>query len=188
MLKHLLFTVACLVLLLPLSHGQTRSTFTNGNSILITIEGNDGPYEFTSQDMLVRYNRNTQKIECILNIDNLLPANDSSPYVMAYDLFFAAKYPEFMIEIDAPEDRINAGNLSILTMDRRTRVFFQDAVQEMITSVAFAPDRRALLFSTDFDMNLENFQVLMPAKYLPVLTGRIKVAIRNARWVDMAPK
>lgn len=179
---------ALLLLLIPLAMGQNRSAFTNGNTIFLTIEGIDTSYEFSSNEMLVRYNQNTQRLECVLNLSNLIAANNASPLSMAYDLFFAAKYPEFIIELEAPTEKINAGNLSTQTLNLGSRVFFQDMIREQMMPVLFTPEKRAIMFSTSFDILLDNYQIRLPAKYTPMLTGRILVSISNARWFDFMPR
>ncbi len=188
MLKNLLFFTAVMLLLIPCSMGQNRSAFTNGNTIILTIEGIDTSYQFSSNEMLVRYNQNSQKLECVLHLNNLTAANNASPLSMAHDVFFAAKYPEFIIEIEAPTEKINAGNLVTETIDKRTSVLFQGMNREQMLPVLFTPEKRAILFSTSFDIMLNNYQIQLPAKYAPMLTGRIMVSIRNAKWFDYVPR
>ncbi|QCR21821.1 hypothetical protein [Pontibacter sp. SGAir0037] len=187
MYKIILFIIGGFFILINTSQAQTGPAFTNGNTILISIEGSERNYEFTSQSMLVRYNRNTQKLECILNISTLEAANNASPLSMIQDIFYLARFPELLIEIEAPVEKINAGNLSTETMGRRTRVFFQDVINEQILPILFTPENQALIFSTSFDMLLDQYQVQLPAKYMPMLTGRIMVSIQNARWLDNRP-
>ncbi len=180
----LLLLLALLLLLNTQAHAQSRPVYTGGNNIFITIEGKDNSYEYRSEEMLVRYNENTNRIECVLPIDNFVPANNATPTSMLHDLFYTAKFPELQIEIDAPIEKINAGNLYAQAQDKLIRIFVHGKLKEMNNQVFFTPDERSLMFSTNFDLTFDNMNIAVPAKYIPMLTGRILVTISNARWID----
>ncbi|MDX5418607.1 MAG: hypothetical protein LPK14_04460 [Hymenobacteraceae bacterium] len=164
---------------------QTRATYTSTNKVMITLDGVTQPYTYASDELLVRYNRNTQKLECIINVATLHPANDSVPPTMAYDVFFGAKYPDMLIEIDAPVQKINARNLYSETLSKKAAIGLQGVTNQTVIPVMFTPDRNTLLFSTSFDLMLDNFEATIPVKYYPLLTGRIVVTINNARWIGL---
>ncbi len=173
-----------MLLVQAVAYSQSQQYYTGGNNIIITLEGTDNRYEYRSEEMLVRYNDDTHKLECVLPIDNLRPANDYSPASMLHDLFYTAKFPELQIEIDAPVEKINAGNLYAEVLNKKIRVLLQGKIKEMNNQVTFTPDKRALMFSTSFELTFNNLNILVPAKYIPMLTGRILVTISNARWAD----
>ncbi|MDX5417917.1 MAG: YceI family protein [Hymenobacteraceae bacterium] len=178
------------VILLLLTAGfclaqQSRIPYTSNNTILISMEGEKGTYDFSSGKMLVRYNENTHKLECLLPISNLLPANDSTPIAMAQDVFFASRYPDIYFEIVAPVEKINAGNRARQTIDSRIFINIQGINREMVTPVTFTPDRNMITFSGNFEIMLQDMRLKVPARYTTMLTGRILFTIRSARWADI---
>ncbi|WP_114782304.1 hypothetical protein [Botryobacter ruber] len=184
-----IFTVCCFLLLCLYlkTNAQTQASFTSGNTMLLAIESTSGMYEYSSNQLLVRYNEKTKKMECILDVTTLLPANNFSPLVIPQDIFFTAKYPEVLIEIDAPDQNIRAGSAAPQAGKRAAIIYFQGVPIEMTIPVTFTPDARWVLFSTTFDLLLPDYEVTVPAKYLPVLTGRLIFTIRNAHWVPLKP-
>ncbi|ARS35252.1 hypothetical protein CA264_07260 [Pontibacter actiniarum] len=177
-----------LVLLLPgfaASAQQERAPYTGSNRIFIALEGPTSRYEFSSNQMLVRHNKATQKLECILPVATLLPLNDSIPPAMAFEVLFGAKYPQLYINIDAPVQKISAGNLTPETIRRTTSIGLQGVNNETVVPVAFTSENNSLYFSTSFDLMLDNFQASLPIEYAPLLTGRILISIDNARWINL---
>ncbi|WP_187264610.1 hypothetical protein [Pontibacter beigongshangensis] len=184
------FSVLGLLLLAvtTLSNAQRHVTYTNDNSIFITIEGDSSLYEYSTSEMLVRYNENTQKIECIIHVASLLPLNNYSPAVLPQDIFFAANYPELHIQIEAPEEKINAGNLYTERLDRGIGMFIQNMPVNITAPVVFTPDKRSLKLATTFELILPEYSIAIPAKYTSMLTGRVRFAIQNARSVEFFPR
>ncbi|MFD2245179.1 hypothetical protein [Pontibacter ruber] len=186
MVKKLLF---CLLFLLmatsPFAFSQSREPFTSNNTIFITIEGFKSNYDFASKNLLVRYNKDTKKLECLLAFSSLIAANDSTPIVMAQDLFYTSRYPELYIEIEAPVEQINARNMAVNTKNSRFVMSLQGVPLEMTVPVQYTPEEQAITFSTSFDVLMERYRLSLPAKYIPRLTGRIFFTISNARWMDM---
>lgn len=164
---------------------QNRIPYTSNNTILISMEGVKGTYDFSSGKMLVRYNENTHKLECLLPIINLLPANDSTPIGMAQDVFFASRYPDIYFEIEAPVEKINAGNRARQTLNSRIFINIQGINREMVTPVTFTPDRNMITFSSSFEIMLQDMQLKVPARYTTMLTGRMLFTIHSARWADL---
>ncbi|TXK26976.1 hypothetical protein FVR03_21345 [Pontibacter qinzhouensis] len=138
--------------------------------------------------MLVRYNENTKKIECIINVASLLPVNNFSPAVIPQDIFFVANYPELYIEIDAPEEKINAGNLYTERLNQSIGLSIHNTPVNLMAPVAFTPDKRSLKLATTFEVILPDHRITIPAKYSPMLTGRVRFAIQNARSVEFFPR
>jgi hypothetical protein len=182
----LLFCLLFLLTTLPhAAFPQARIAYTSNNTIFITIEGFKSNYDFASKKLLVRYNKETRKLECVLPFNTLVVANDSTQIIMAQDIFYTSRYPDLIIEIEAPVDRINAGDMSVNTKNSRFIMFVQGMPLEMTAPVQFTPDEQAITFSTSFDVLLERYSILVPAKYVPRLTGRIFFTISNARWIDL---
>lgn len=163
---------------------QTNAVYTSDNRALVTIDGLTRPYTFTTDQLLVRYNRTTQKLECILDLATLLPANDTIPPTMAYDVFFGAKYPDLLIYIDAPVEKINAGNLYTEAMSKKATVTIQGVANQTTIPVVFTPDKSSFIFSTNFDLMLDDFEASIPRKYIPFMSGRVVITINNARWIN----
>ncbi|HEY4651475.1 MAG TPA: hypothetical protein VIG72_08670 [Pontibacter sp.] len=168
----------------PPAQAQTRQPFTGRNLITVTLEGAKGRYEFRSQDLLVRYNRATEQLECSVLVNSLLPASDTIPAGMVYDVLYGARFPEFTFVIDVPKEIVNGGRTYAEPIRRRTSITLQGTTNEKNIAVVFAPEKNRITFGTDFDLVLANFQASIPAHYLPVLTGRLLITISNARWVD----
>lgn len=180
--------ITCVLLVCLVSLGklqaQTRQPFTSKNLITIVLESNGGRYEFRSNELLVRYNRNTEQLECTVRINSLYPAHDTIPATMAYDVLYGAKFPEFSFLIDVPDDVINSARPYAEPLNQRTQFTLQGITNQKNIPIVFVPDKRAMNFGTNFELMLDNFQASIPARYLPVLTGRLLVNIKNARWVE----
>ena len=185
MIKLLLPALIFLLMTAPTLAQQNRTPYTANNSIQISLEGERSTYDFQSVKMLVRYDQNTRKLECLLPIDNLLPANDSSPVSMVQDIFFASRYPQLYIEIEAPIEQINAGNRSRQTLNSRVFINIQGIIKEMVVPVTFTPDRKAITFSTSFELKLQDLRLRVPARYTSRLTGRMLFTVHSARWADL---
>lgn len=163
---------------------QTRQQYTGSNIILLGFESNEGIIEFGSDNLQVRYIQQTQQIECRLPVSSLYPLHDEVPADMAYDVMFGSKYPELVFYIDAPDEIINGPMLSQEAELTRATVEFQGTPNETKVPVMFASDRGVIVLSTSFDLRMSHFRATLPAKYLPLLTGRILIKIRNARWLN----
>ncbi|WP_018478200.1 hypothetical protein [Pontibacter roseus] len=180
------FLLLLLLLLAPWAEAQqNRTPYTANNTILVNMEGQTGTYDYTSDRLLVRYNKETRNLECLLPLSYLTAANDSTPLVMAHDVFFTSRFPEIYIQIEAPIDRINAGKRSPQTMNSRLFINIQGINKEIVTPVTFTPDRNTISFSSSFEVLLDDMRLTIPAKYVPMLTGRIVFTIHNARWADL---
>ncbi|WP_299821432.1 hypothetical protein [uncultured Pontibacter sp.] len=164
---------------------QNVTNYTSNNKVLVTLHGINRAYNFTSDELLVRYNNNTQKLECVLNIATLLPINDTIPPNMAYDVFFAAKYPDLVLFIDAPVEKVSGSNLYPGSINKTTTISLQGATKQMVIPLALTADRNAIVFNTSFDLMLDNFSASVPVQYFNLLTGRIMITLNNARWVGM---
>ena len=162
-----------------------REPYTGNNTIIVTFEGLGQRYEFKSDQMLVRHNRDRHTLECVLPVSTLVPLNDTIPPAMAYEVLFGAKYPELLISIAAPEAQLNAAVFVPATMNRTTTIVLQGINNETVVPIAILSDKNSFYFSTNFDLNLENFQASLPIKYLPVLTGRVLVSIDKAYWYNL---
>jgi hypothetical protein len=165
-------------------------SYTGNNRILVTLEGVGQRYEFISEHLLVRHNKDTQRLECILPVSSLVPLNDTIPAAMAYEVLFGAKYPEMLIGIEAPVQQFSGGRFepATITMNRSTSIRLQGVNNDTIIPVAFLPDRNTLYFSTNFELMLDNYRASMPVKYLPVLTGRVLVSIERAHWFSLSQR
>ena len=182
MVKNLLFLIfVVLVLALP-AMSQTPAPFTTGNSTIVTIGGNTENYEHVSPELLVRYNQNTQNVECVLNVASLRPANLSAPLGLVQDVFFASKYPEFILEFKVPAENVTSERAGVQDLECRASVTFQGITNETVIPVQFTSNKQSLVFSSNFDIMIDNFQGSIPAKYLPILNGRITITIQNAQW------
>jgi hypothetical protein len=185
MIRLLLPAVLTLLLIVPALAQQSRIPYTSNNSVMIALEGTSSTYDFASGKMLVRYNENTRRIECLLPLANLQPANDSTPLVMAEDVFFASRHPDIYIEIDAPVEQINAGNRNRQTINSRMFINIQGIIKETVVPVTFTPDRNMIMFSSSFEIMLQDMRLKVPARYSPLLTGRVMFTIHSARWADL---
>ncbi|WP_276495738.1 hypothetical protein [Pontibacter litorisediminis] len=187
---HLLYLLLLLTLLSATGTlaQRNRAPYTGSNRVLLALDGPAGRYEFVSDQMLVRYNKETQQLECILPVETLLPVQDSVPQNMAYEVLFGAKYPQLLITMAAPVQQINAGNLSPETLERRTSVRLQNVTRDLEAPVSFAPESSSLYFSTTLDLRLEDFQASLPVAYLPLLTGRLIITIDRARWINLTSR
>ena len=162
-----------------------RRPYTGNNTILVALEGFGKRYEFISQDLLVRHNKETRRLECILPVATLVPLDDSIPPTMAYEVLFGAKYPELYIMIETPEQQAFTGRFIPANRGRTTSIELQGVNNETVIPVAFQPENNVFYFSTNFDLLLGNFQASIPAKYLPLLTGRILFSIERAQWINL---
>ncbi|WP_266205405.1 hypothetical protein [Pontibacter kalidii] len=188
---HLLYLLLLLPLLLSATDAaaqRTRTPYTGSNRVLLTLDGHTSPYEFMSDQLLVRYNKDLQQLECILPVETLVPLQDTIPQNMAYDVLFGARYPQLYITIAAPEQQINAGNLSPETIRRKIAVQLQNTTQDMVVPISFSPESASLYFSTSLELRLSDFQASVPTSYLPLLTGRITITIDRARWVSLTAR
>ncbi|WP_147383249.1 hypothetical protein [Pontibacter oryzae] len=163
---------------------QGPAAYTGSNRIIIALEGPTSMYEFMSRQMIVRHNKATQKLECVIPVSTLIPLNDTIPADMAFEVLFGAKYPQLYLNIDAPLQIISSGNLTPETVKRIISIGLQGVNNESAIPVAFTTENNALYFSTNFEIMLDNFQASLPVKYLPYLTGRMQVSIDRARWVS----
>jgi hypothetical protein len=184
----LLFRITTLLafnfVLVTVAIAQTQRAYTSNNYITIVLESPNGRYEFKSQDLLVRYNRLTDQLECSVLINSLAPTSDTIPPGMAYEVLYGAKFPEFAFQIDVPEELISSGKPYPEPLSQRTYITLQGITNQKRIPVVFAPDRNRLSFGTNFDISLDNFQASIPVRYIPVLTGRLLINISNARWID----
>ncbi|MCC9135999.1 hypothetical protein ACFSKU_16130 [Pontibacter silvestris] len=184
-----IFSTLLLFFICHQTQAQSRvSAYTGSNTIIVNLEGKTGPYQYSSKDLLVRYNKATQKIECVLNLGSLYPTNENVPPTMAYDVLYGAKYPDLVLLIDAPAEKANASNNTNIypeSLGKKTSISLQGITNQTVIPVLFTPDRNTIFFSTNFDLMLDNFQASIPAKYLPILTGRIQIFINNAKWTDI---
>ncbi|WP_242919539.1 hypothetical protein [Pontibacter liquoris] len=164
---------------------QTENTYTSGNTIFLTIEGTKRLFDFSSNKLLVNYNKETQKLECVLDVSSLLPLTDNVPPEMAYEILYGAKFPNLYFEIDLPAAQVKSQDTFLKAIPRVSNINLQGVLSETVIPLVIAPDQQALVFSTNFDLLLQNFQVNLPVKYVPLLTGRLLFTIRNARWTDL---
>ncbi len=178
------FLVVVILGLSSHSEAQSRQPYTSSNYITIVLESPYGRYEFKSEQLLVRYNRLTEQLECSVLINSLLPTSDTIPPAMAYDVLYGAKFPEFIFQIDVPDDIINSGKPYPEPLRQRTYITLQGITNQTRIPVVFAPDRNTLTFGTNFDVMLDNFQASIPVRYTRILTGRVLINISNARWVE----
>ena len=185
--KILFRLVASLLFSLTLSlaaTAQAQRPYTSNNYITVVLESPNGRYEFKSPELLVRYNRMTDQLECSVLINSLLPTSDTVPPGMAYEVLYGAKFPELTFLIDVPEEIISSAKPYPEPLRQRTYITLQGITNQTRIPVVFAPDRNSLSFGTNFDLFLDNFQASIPARYVPVLTGRLLINISNARWID----
>ncbi|GAB3196382.1 hypothetical protein ABID22_002938 [Pontibacter aydingkolensis] len=188
MSKSLLYnTILVLLFTFVITKGQaqSRSNYTSDNRVTVTLDGLTQAYTFTSNDMLVRYNSTTQKIECILNVATLLPTNDTAPPDMAYDVFFGAKYQDLLFFIDAPVEKVNGSRLFPGNVNKTTTITLQGVTKQTVVPLALTSDRNAIVFNTSFDLRLDNFSASVPVQYFNLLTGRVVITISNAKWVGI---
>lgn len=188
-IQHLLF----LVLLYPLLCVQAvaqdeRSPYTGNNTIIVALEGVEHRYEFISNQMLVRHNKERHSLECVIPVASLVPLSDTIPPAMAYEVLFGAKYPELLISIAAPVQQSNTGQFNPSSQNRTTTIRLQGVSNETVVPIAILSDKNSFYFSTNFDLMLGNFQASLPVKYLPVLTGRVLFSIDRAYWYNFAQR
>lgn len=164
---------------------EEREPYTGNNTIVVALEGIGQRYEFVSNQLLVRLNKMTNRVECILPVSTLIPLDPAVPPTMAYEVLFGAKYPELIIMIEAPEQQANAGRYTPLNRGRTTSINLQGVNNETTIPVAFLPENDNFYFSTNFDLMLSNFQASMPIKYVPLLTGRVLFSIERAQWINL---
>lgn len=167
---------------------RNRSPYTGSNRVLLTLDGLTGRYEFMTTQALVRYNKDTQQLECILPVETFLPLQDTIPADMAYEVLFGAKYPQVFISLAAPVQKINAANLGTETIRRKTAIRLQNVTQSIELPVSFSSESTSVYFTTTLDLRLEDFETSLPIKYLPLLTGRMLITIDRARWVDLTSR
>ncbi|WP_299757378.1 hypothetical protein [uncultured Pontibacter sp.] len=184
-LIYLLLLLPLLLLTTTVSAQRNRNAYTGNNSVLVTLDGFTNRYEFKSEQTLVRYNKDTQQIECIIPVETLLPLRDTIPPSMAYDVLFGAVHPQIFISFAAPTQQINAANLSPENVNLKTYVRLQEVTNSLAAPVIFTPESTALHFSTTLDLQLSDFQASIPVAYLPLLTGRMMITIDRARWVKL---
>lgn len=184
-----------LLLLLPLllasetaSAQRIRTPYTGSNRILLTLDGDSTRYEFLSDQLLVRYNKDLQILECILAVETLLPLQDTIPQNMAYEVLYGARYPQLYISMAAPVTQINASNLNPEALRRKVEVRLQNTTRTMEVPVSFMPENTSLYFTTTLDLQLADFQASLPTAYLPLLTGRLTITIDRARWVELTAR
>jgi hypothetical protein len=163
---------------------QSNAVYTSDNRAFVTLDGLTKPYTFISNQMLVRYNNTTQKLECILDLATLFPTNDSIPTAMAYEVFYGAKYPDLVIYIDAPVERINGSNAYAESLKKKATINLQGVTNQTSVPLMLTPDKNSFIFSTNFDLMLDDFEASVPIKYLPLLSGRVVITINNARWIN----
>ncbi|NEM97825.1 hypothetical protein [Pontibacter burrus] len=179
--------LACLLLLLGSTatiNAQTSQPFTGKNIITVVLESPGGRYEFQSHELLVRYNRSTEQLECSVLINSLRPLNDTIPSNMAYDVLYGARLPELDFLIDVPKDMISSTRTFGEPQNQRTTITLQGNTNQLKIPVVFATDKNTMSFGTNFELMLDSFEASVPARYLPVLTGRLLININNARWVE----
>src|SRR5690606_2261840 len=109
----------------------------------------------------------------------------SSPVAMVQDIFFASRYPELYIEVEAPIEQLNAGKRNRQTLNSRVFINIQGIIKEMVIPVTFTPDRNTITFSTSFELMLQDLRLRVPARYTSRLTGRMLFTIHSARWADI---
>ncbi|TPE46028.1 hypothetical protein [Pontibacter mangrovi] len=184
--------VLCLMLLLttlsastPGFAQQNKTPYTGNNRVLVTLEGETGLYQFSSEQMLVRYNKQTQQLECLLPVSTLVPLQDTIPASMAYEVLYGAKYPQLLLTMKAPEQLINAGGFAPITMPRTVAVNLQGVLNETVIPVGFTSEKDVLFFTSTFDLMLDNFQATLPVAYAQLLSGRLRITIDRARVVNL---
>lgn len=185
--------ITLLLLLSPLlclqAYAQDeRAPFTGNNTIIVALEGVGQRYEFISNQLLVRHNKETHALECVLPVASLVPLSNTTPPAMAYEVLFGAKYPELLISIATPELQAGAGRFDPALKDRTTSINLQGVNNETVIPIAFLEDNNTLYFSTSFDLMLDNFKASLPVKYLPFLTGRVLFSIDKAYWHNLGQR
>ncbi|MCX2741805.1 hypothetical protein [Pontibacter anaerobius] len=185
---YLLYLLLLFPLLFPASDAtaqRNREPYTGNNRVLLALDGYAGRYQFISEQVLVRYNKDLQQLECVVPVETLVPLHDSIPQNMAYEVLFGAVYPQLYITLAAPVQQINAGSLSPETRRLSAAVRIQDVTDDTVVPVSFVPENNSFHFSTTFDLNLENFQASIPVAYVPLLTGRLLITVDRAHWIDL---
>jgi len=166
------------------AHAQNRQQYTGSNIIKIGFETPDGIIEFTSDHLQILYNEATRKLECRLSVNTLYTLNDTIPSDLAYEVLFGSKYPDFILIIDAPAEILNTSRINSEPQPRSTTIELQGTRNESRFPVAFASDNGVINLSTTFDIRMGHFRATIPAVYKPMLTGRLLITIRNARWLN----
>ncbi|MCC9167485.1 YceI family protein [Pontibacter harenae] len=187
MVKFILLSFCVILISVLPAKAQSRTPFTNGNTTIVTVKGNTADYDYVTPELLVRYNNTTQNVECVLNVASLRPANAEAPPGLVQDVFFVSKYPEFILEFKVPAESVAANRTGVQDLNTRASITFQGITNEVLIPVHLSSDKQSIVFSTNFDMMLDNHQGSIPAKYLPVLSGRIVITIQNARWANITP-
>jgi hypothetical protein len=188
MIKSILYHLVLVIMFVFIStngNAQSTANYTSDNKVMVKFYGNNQVYTFLSDELLVRYNSVTQKLECILNVATLVPLNDSIPVNMAYDVFFGAKYPDLLLYIDAPVEKLNGSNLYPGSINKLTTISLQGVSKQTTAPLTLTSNRNSLVFNTSFDLMLDNFSASVPIQYYNLLTGRVMIAINNAKWAGM---
>jgi len=183
-LLNLLFGLSFLLVFNGVVTAQTRLPYTGNNFITVVLESPQGRYEFKSPDLLVRYNKSTEQLECSLLINSLKPTSDTIPATMAYDVLYGARFPELVFFIDVPKEIIRRGTPYPEPLNQRTNITLQGITNQTRIPVVFTADKKRVSFGTNFDLRLDNFEASIPAHYMPMLTGRMLININNARWIE----
>jgi len=170
--------------IVPEASAQIRQQYTGSNIILIGFETPEGIIDFQSEHLQVRYNKLTERLECRLPVNSLYPLHDSIPEDMAYEVLFGSKYPEMVFWIETPEAVQSEPSFTEEPVPTTVTIEFQGTPNQKKVPVVFASEEGYIILSTTFDMRMSHFRATVPAQYAPLLSGRLLIKIRNARWIN----
>jgi hypothetical protein len=163
---------------------QTRQHYTGSNIVLVGLESVDGILEFASDNLQVRYIQETKQIECRLPVATLYNLNPAISSDLAYEVLYGAKFPEIIFYINAPNEILNSPRINQDPKQSGVTIEFQGTPNETRIPVMFASEKGVIIFSSSFDFRMSHFRATIPAKYLSLLSGRVLINIRNARWLN----
>jgi len=178
----LLLLISCLVF-----QNLQAQLYTDKNNITVLIEGHKQHYSYTSDNLLVKLDENTNRLECILTVNTLEPNDNLSDPVIPEDVFYARKYPQFRVVMFLPKELVAANNQDFLTRKDlmvKAQLYFQGLTRDVEVPLQFTSERNYISFNTSFTFSLQDMRALMPQMYMNMLTGLIRVSIVNATWVD----
>ena len=181
-----LFSTAIFPVVLFISspcNAQVDKSFTGNNEGIFQIMGNEQPYNFLSNDIQTRLDKDRRQIEVILPIKSLEPADDPLHMEILHDVFPPRFVTQFYLtanfdrEIISTEDFSQPVNLKL----DGVLTFEEEQVYLPVEISIFSVDETIFYNMTarfDLDLLDRNYE----GKYKEIITGEFLMVVNDARW------
>ncbi len=177
----MLFILSCPVLL------QRDNAYAISNKANVLLHGVEQDFEFNTNDLRSRYNRQRQQFEFMLPLASVIARRDTSHQQIMTDLFFSGRRAQFIyITAEFAENLTNFEEYKVpREVELNSVVTIQDQSYDIPLLMSIMFDRqRVMYYSLSININLRQFGKEVPPQYASRLTGSMLITVPEGRWAN----